>query len=145
MAGTGINQERFNEVDFQKSLDIDDSPITAAVDGAGVDLKGFESATPFLDLGTQGGTSTPTTTFKLEESDDDVSYTVAPDRDVLGFTNSTGLVIGTGNDNKVHRAGYIGTKRYIRWAATAVSGTSPSLVAAGGVMRGDARRTPVAQ
>lgn len=116
--------------------------FTATANGTGIDLKGYESALVVADIGTFGGTS-PTATLRVEESDDDSTYTAVADADLVGGANS--LAITTANDVALWTRGYIGDKRYIRAAISAIGGTSPSLPLSAVVLRGHARHLPVTQ
>jgi hypothetical protein len=115
--------------------------VTTAEDGTGVDLAGFEGALAVLDCGTQAGTSS---TFKLQESDALASgYTDVADADIIGGTTTKGtIVVTTTNDAQMHKRGYIGAKRYIRWILSAA--TSGNLPVSANVIRGLARHAPVA-
>lgn len=114
--------------------------VTAAVNGTGVDLQGFDGAMLYLDLGTFAGT-TPGATIRWEESDDNSTFTAIAAGDLLG-----GLIaaIDTTNDDQIHKRSYLGNKRYVRAAVTAVSGTGPSLPMAASVVRGHPSQRPVA-
>lgn len=102
---------------------------TGAVNGSGVDLSGYQSAMVVFDLGAIGGTS-PSFTFAVQESDDNVNYANVQSSDLDG----TPPVATSGNF--VARVGYRGNKRYLRAAITSVSGTSPTLVCSATVVRG---------
>lgn len=117
-----------NNVDVVESL----APAsrTATANGTGVDLRGFESATVVIEAGAAGGT-TPSFTFEVQESDDDSTYTAVADADLMG--DDEPVVTAAAAPVKI---GYRGTKRYLRAAITAVSGTSPTLLCAASVVRG---------
>lgn len=115
--------------------------VTATVDGSGVDLRDYDGAMVQIDLGTFGGT-TPTATIEIEESDDDATYTAVAAADLLGGAQLA--TIDTTNDAQIHKRGYIGTKRYVRVAVTAIAGTSPSLPMAASIVRGLPHRAAVA-
>ncbi|MEW2635257.1 hypothetical protein AB0903_27335 [Streptomyces sp. NPDC048389] len=110
---------------------------TAAVDGTGVDLAGFDAAMVVIDAGASGGT-TPSFTFEVEDSDDDSTYAAVAAADLDG----TEPVITGANDEAVYTLGYHGIKRYLRVAITAVSGTSPTLLCSASVVRGKGRVKP---
>lgn len=114
---------------------------TATANGLGVDLRGFEGAMFTVDLGTFGGTS-PTMTLQYQESDDNSTYTAIAASD-LG-SGAQPAQITTANDDLIIKDSYIGSKRYVRVAITAIGGTAPSLPMAGSVVRGFARHQPVA-
>lgn len=108
----------------------------AAANGVGVDLSGYDGALAALDVIALGGTS-PTATFKLQESDDDATYNDVAAADLIGGDqpaafSAAGLV----------RRGYIGNKRYLRWRLDALTGTSPTVTASGIVVRGFPRHAP---
>jgi hypothetical protein len=113
--------------------------VTATLNGTGVDLQGFEGALVLLDLGLFGGT-TPTATIKIQESDDNTTFTDVAAADLLGGVLPA---IDTTNDETTYERGYIGRKRYIRVAVTAIAGTSPSLPTSAVVVRGGPRKQPV--
>jgi len=107
--------------------------VTATLNGAGVDLRGFDAAAVILDLGTFAGT-TPTATVKIQESDDNAAFTDVAAGDLIGGGQLA--TIDTTNDVAVYERGYIGAKRYLRVAVTAIAGTSPSLPMSAMVVRG---------
>ena len=112
---------------------------TAAVNGAGVDLQGFNSACVVVDAAASGGTS-PDFTFEVQESDDNSTFTAVADADLQG---SEPQITGA-NDNAVYRVGYVGYKRYIRSVIKTVTGTSPTLLCSSSIILGDASQAPVA-
>jgi hypothetical protein len=82
---------------------------TADTNGSGVDLAGYRSACALVQFGTvTDGTWTP----KLQESDDNSTFTDVAAADLSGtFTATT-----SSNDETVQEVSYLGTKRYIRVA-----------------------------
>jgi hypothetical protein len=112
---------------------------TATVNGTGVDLAGYEGALCVCDVGTFGGT-TPTATVRLEDSDDNSTYGAVAAADIDGGLLAT---IDTTTDEQVHKRGYKGTKRYVRWAISAIAGTSPSLPICANVVRTNPRKAAV--
>lgn len=94
---------------------------TASHNGAGVDIRGYESATALVSVGvwTDG-----THTFELQESDDDSTYTAVADSDLLG---SEPVVDAADEDEQVYAVGYSGTKRYLRVVATVASATTGAI------------------
>lgn len=109
---------------------------TAAVNGVGVDLAGYDAAAIVLDLGAIGGT-TPSFTFEVQESDDNTTFTAVADADL-----DAGQPADVTAGDTVSEVGYRGIKRYVRVAITAASGTSPTLVCSGTVVRGKPRKLP---
>ena len=98
---------------------------TAAENGTGVDLQGYEGATILVDVGAEGDTLSSSVHFEvsLEESDDDSTYTdVAPAGSIDGTIAAGGIFLKldgtTGGDPGTaggsFRVGYVGGKRYIR-------------------------------
>jgi hypothetical protein len=78
------------------------APGTSAVEGADVDLQGFESCTFLLSA-----VASSAGTYRVMESDTAGSgYTAAVAADVLGALASA-LVVGS-----INKIGYIGSKRY---------------------------------
>ena len=98
---------------------------TAAANGTGVDLKGFEEATAIVDVGAEGDTLSGSVYFEisLEHSDDDSTYTDCVQADVINGTIAAGGIwlkldgttggdpVTTGGDWQI---GYVGGKRYLR-------------------------------
>lgn len=111
--------------------------VTAALNGTGVDLQGYESAVVLLDLGTFAGT-TPTATIQIQESSDNTTFTAVAAGDLVGGGQLA--TIDTTNDLTLYERGYVGSKRYVRGAVTAIAGTGPSLPMAVTVVRGTPRR-----
>ena len=98
---------------------------TAAANGTGVDLKGFEEATAIVDVGAEGDTLSGSVYFEisLENSDDDSTYTDCVQADVINGTIAAGgiwlkLDGTTGGDPDTTggdwQIGYVGGKRYLR-------------------------------
>jgi len=106
---------------------------TASANGASSDLKGYEGvAVVFLPGTITDGTHTP----KLQESDDNSTFTDVAAADQLG----TLAVLASSTAQKV---GYIGIKRYLR-AVVTVAGASTGGVYTGVIVRGVAAARPVA-
>ena len=124
-----------NNISVQQSL----APAsqTAAVDGASIDLQGFNSACAVIDAGAIGGT-TPSFTFEVQESDDDAAFTAVADTDLEGVEP----VLTAGGS--VTRVGYTGSKRYLRVAITAATGTTPTLLCSASFVLGHPAGAPVA-
>lgn len=110
---------------------------TAAANGTGVDLRGFDSAAVVIERGAAGGT-TPSFTFEVQESDDNAAFAAVAAADLDG---TEPVVTAAGAPVKI---GYKGVKRYIRVAITVVTGTSPTLLCAASVVRGHPHQTPAA-
>ena len=98
---------------------------TAAANGSGVDLKGFEEATAIVDVGAEGDTLSSSVYFEisLEHSDDDSTYTDCVQADIVNGTIAAGgiwlkLDGTTGGDPDTAggqwQIGYVGGKRYVR-------------------------------
>lgn len=109
------------------------------VNGTGVDLANYDAAVILVDAGTLGGSSTPTITLQIQESDDNSTFTAVAAADLAG-----GLLpaIVAANDETLYERGYTGLKRYIRVSVTAKGGTSPALPASAVVVRGKPRVKP---
>lgn len=91
---------------------------TASANGTGVDLQGYvnpggRQMKAYLNVGAASGT-TPTLDVKIQESDDDSTYT-----DISGatFTQATAAIT-----EEIH---FRTSKRYVRAVAT-IGGTTPS-------------------
>jgi gamma-glutamyl:cysteine ligase YbdK (ATP-grasp superfamily) len=123
-----------SNIDFVQSI----APASqaAAVNGASVDLRDYASAMVLISAGAAGGT-TPSFTFEVQESSDNATFTAVADEHLQGAEP----VVTAGNE--VHRIGYRGSQRYIRVTITAVSGTSPTLDAEAGVVRGRPHQGPL--
>ena len=65
---------------------------TAAANGTGVDLQGYERATVLVDVGAEGDTLSSSVHFEisLEESDDDSTYTDVAQADIVDGTIDSG-------------------------------------------------------
>jgi hypothetical protein len=110
---------------------------TAAANGTGVDLAGFNAASVVFSNGAIGGT-TPSFTFEVQESDDNAAFTAVADKDLRGVEP----VITTAN--QVSQVSYIGYKRYIRAILKTVAGTTPTLDCAAHIILGSPASAPTA-
>lgn len=108
----------------------------AAANGAGVALAGYEGALAVLDVAALGGTS-PTATYKLQESDDNSTYNDVSTADMGGDAQPVAFSAA----GLVARA-YYGAKKFLRWRLDALSGTSPTSTATGQIILGYARHQP---
>ena len=125
---------------------------TAAANGTGVDLQGYESATVLVDVGAEGDTLSSSVYFEvsLEESDDDSTYTDVVQADIVDGTIASGGIFlkldgTTGGDpdttGGIFRVGYVGNKRYIR-VVLAKTGTHSNGTPLGAmVVKGSARHS----
>ena len=123
---------------------------TAAANGTGVDLQGYESATILVDVGAEGDTLSSSVHFEvsLEESDDNSTFTDVAQAGIIDGTISSGGIFlkldgTTGGDpdstGGIFRVGYVGGKRYIR-VVLAKTGTHSNGTPLGAmVVRGHAR------
>ncbi|KZY05264.1 MULTISPECIES: hypothetical protein [unclassified Sulfitobacter] len=131
--------------DFHSGVSVSQSiapqAVTAALNGASVDLQGYNAALCVIDIGAGSGTS-PTMTVLLQESDDDTTFTDVAMSDLLGG-DQLAQITGT-TDEAVYRRGYVGNKRYLRVRVSATGGTSPSFPMAAQVIRGHPNDAPVA-
>lgn len=130
------DRDLYNVTDYLESL----APAsrTAAVNGTGVDTRSRRGVMGVIQRGAAGGT-TPSFTFTAQESDDDSTYSAVADADLQGGAN--GIVVTAAG--AAIRRGYIGSKRYVRWAITAASGTSPTLLCSAGFALGYPAQAPV--
>ena len=98
---------------------------TAAENGSGIDLQGFEEATAVVSVGAEGDTLSGSVYFEvsLEHSDDDSTYTDCVQADIVNGTIDAGgiwlkLDGTTGGDPDTAggqwQVGYVGGKRYVR-------------------------------
>jgi hypothetical protein len=125
---------------------------TAAANGTGVDLQGYESATLVADVGAEGDTLSSSVYFEIsiEHSDDNSSWSDCAQADIVDGTITAGGIWlkldGTAGGNpdtagEIYRVGYRGGKRYIRGVlaktGTHSNGSPISLF----VIKGNARHT----
>jgi hypothetical protein len=123
-------QDMKNNMDAQTSLP--PAARTATASGTGVDLSNFDGATVVFQVGTiTDGTHTPS----IQESDDNATFTDVDPADLIG-------ALGDLASDANQRAGYVGTKRYVR-AVSTVSGATTGGVYGALVIRGHARKQPV--
>ena len=125
---------------------------TAAANGTGVDLQGYESATVLVDVGAEGDTLSSSVYFEvsLEESDDDSTYTDVAQAGIVDGTIAAGGIFlkldGTTGGNPdsaggIFRVGYVGNSRYIR-VVLAKTGTHSNGTPLGAmVVKGHARHS----
>mgnify|MGYP003134270308 FL=1 len=125
---------------------------TAAANGTGVDLQGYESATVLVDVGAEGDTLSSSVHFEvsLEESDDNSTFTDVAQASIIDGTIASGGIFlkldgTTGGDpdttGGIFRVGYVGNKRYIR-VVLAKTGTHSNGTPIGAmVVRGHARHS----
>lgn len=127
-------KDSYSALNFAQSL----APAarTASANGTGVDLRGYNSALAVIDAGAYtDGTHTP----KLQESDDNSSFSDVDSGDLLGsFT----AIAGSGQQNQLFKVGYKGAKRYVRVVMT-VAGASTGAVYGASIVRGHANDAPV--
>ncbi|PTL55746.1 hypothetical protein [Paraconexibacter algicola] len=89
--------------------------IGGAVTGTGVDLAGCEAATIIVET----GAASTVATIKVQESDDNSTFTDVADADLIGLTgNPSGFATTASSIRKV---AYVGGKRYVRVSTTAGS------------------------
>jgi len=115
--------------DLSNNIELGNSIInavkTAAEDGSGIDLQGFEEATAVVSVGAEGDTLSGSVYFEvsLEHSDDDSTYTDCVQADIVNGTIDAGgiwlkLDGTTGGDPDTAggqwQVGYVGGKRYVR-------------------------------
>lgn len=106
---------------------------TATLNGTGVDLSNFDSNMVVFQVGTiADGTHTP----KIQESDDNSTFTDVAAEDLIGTLSDLA-------SNTNQRIGYVGIKRYVR-AVVTVSGATSGGVYGATVVRGHARKKPLA-
>ena len=115
--------------DLSHNIELGNSIIngvkTAAANGTGIDLQGFEEATAVVSVGAEGDTLSGSVYFEvsLEHSDDDSTYTDCVQADIVNGTIASGgiwlkLDGTTGGDpdsaGGQWQVGYVGGKRYVR-------------------------------
>lgn len=112
--------------------------ITAAANGTGVDLAGYDAACVSFNCGAMTGT-TPSYTFEVQESDDNATFAAVADKELKGAEP-----VVTATNAGVFSVGYMGYKRYIRAVAKTVTGTTPTLLCEASVILGNPRNVPTA-
>ena len=123
--------------------------LSADKNGAGIDSQGFEGIVHLVDIGVGGITFTTTNKIelKLEQSDDDSTYTAVTDANHVNVNagSSDGVVVapdangifatidGADDDDLRYAIGFRGAKRYSRvvvdFSGTHATGTPISAVA----------------
>jgi hypothetical protein len=93
--------------------------ITAVGNQTGVDLAGYEGDVQIILSGTAAGSGADLT-FRIEESDDNSSFTAATGGTFTAIANAASKQVITLNSNDL--------KRYIRLSCTAETGTASSAV-----------------
>ncbi|MDC3414272.1 hypothetical protein [Terrihalobacillus insolitus] len=117
---------------FDAPTTVAPASYTATVNGSGVDLSNFDSNMAVFQVGAiTDGTHTP----KIQESDDNVTFTDVVSTDQIGTLSDLAA-------NTNQRVGYVGIKRYVR-AVVTVSGATSGGVYGATVVRGHARKKPV--
>lgn len=120
---------------FQYAANTDaDTPIVSSI----IDLANFESATFILH--THGLTDSDATATVLVEDGDTSNLSdnsAVPDSQLLG--TEAGLSLDKDDDNKVHKIGYTGTKRYVRVTVTPSGNNSGNWAMSGVAILGHPR------
>jgi len=93
--------------------------ITGTGNQTGVDLQGFEGDVQIILSGTAAGSGNDLT-FRIEESDDNSTYSAATGGGFTAIANAASKQVITLNSNDL--------KRYIRLSCTAETGTASSSV-----------------
>ena len=125
---------------------------TAAANGTGVDLQGYESATVLVDVGAEGDTLSGSVYFEvsLEESDDNSTFTDVAQAGIVDGTIAAGGIFlkldGTAGGDPdtsggIFRVGYVGGKRYIRVVLAKTGSHSNGTPIGAMVIKGHARHT----
>ena len=125
---------------------------TAAANGTGVDLQGYESALAVVDVGAEGDTLSGSVYFEisLEHSDDNSTYTDCEQADIVDGTIAAGgiwlMLDGTAGGNpdstgSSHQVGYVGGKRYVRLVLAKTGTHSNGTPISGMIRRGNARHS----
>jgi len=125
---------------------------TAAANGTGVDLQGYEAASVVVSVGAEGDTLAANLYFQisLEHSDDNSTFTDCAQADIIDGTIAAGGIFlkldGTTGGNPdsagdVFRVGYVGGNRYVR-VVLAKTGTHSNGTPLGAmVVKGHARHS----
>ena len=119
---------------------------TADANGTGIDLQGFESATIVVDTGAEGVTlsSSVKIDFKLEDSDDDSTYSAVTSATHVtdGTVDSSGIFLtldANAETPQVASIGDVGGKRYVRVVADFTGSHSTGTAVAASVIKGHPR------
>ena len=129
---------------------------TAAANGTGVDLQGYESALAVVSVGAEGDTLAANLNFQisLQDSDDDSTYadcaqaaivdgTIAADGNWL-ILDGTGTAGSGGNPHTsggTWQVGYVGGKRYVRLVIDKTGTHSTGTSISGLIVRSGARHS----
>jgi len=142
--------------DLSNNLVIDNSLInavkTAAANGTGVDLQGYESALAVVSVGAEGDTLSSSIYFEvsLEHSDDNSTYTDCVQADIVDGTIAAGGIWlkldGTTDGNPdtaggQWQVGYVGGKRYVRLVLAKTGTHSNGTPISGVIVKGNARHS----
>lgn len=125
-----------DQVDVALSL-VPAARVNGTFNGAGVDLRGYDSAMLVVSFGAYtDGSHTPS----LQQSDDNSSFTTVAAAELSG---SLTAVSSAGGANSVQRVGYLGSKRYVR-AVLTVTGATTGALSDASVVRSAPRHAPLA-
>ena len=123
-------QDIRNTMDYVQSL----APAAriATTNGTGVDTANYSAVVVIFEMGAiTDGTHTPS----IQESDDNATFTNVAAAAQLGTLSAMAA-------NTVQKAGYIGTKRYVRPVLT-IAGATTGAVSSAIVVGGNCRKAPV--
>jgi hypothetical protein len=144
--------------DLSNNIELGNSIIngvkTAAANGTGIDLQGFEEATAVVSVGAEGDTLSGSVYFEvsLEHSDDDSTYTDVVQADIVNGTIDAGgiwlkLDGTTGGDPDTAggqwQVGYVGGKRYVRLVLAKTGTHSTGTPISGLIVKSRPRSAPV--
>lgn len=144
--------------DLSNNIELGNSIIngvkTAAANGTGIDLQGFEEATAVVSVGAEGDTLSGSVYFEvsLEHSDDDSTYTDCVQADIVNGTIASGgiwlkLDGSTGGDPDTAggqwQVGYVGGKRYVRLVLAKTGTHSNGTPISGLIVKSRPRSAPV--
>ena len=144
--------------DLSNNIELGNSIIngvkTAAANGTGIDLQGFEEATAVVSVGAEGDTLSGSVYFEvsLEHSDDDSTYTDCVQADIVNGTIAAGgiwlkLDGTTGGDPDTAggqwQVGYVGGKRYVRLVLAKTGTHTNGTPISGLIVKSRARSAPV--
>jgi len=109
---------------------------TSSANGTGVDLQGYDGAVAIIDVGAFTDGSHVITLEHATASGGTFTTVAAPD--LIGTLPTINQV---GNGNQTYKAGYVGTKRFLR-AVTTVANGSTGCVYGITIVRGCRRHAP---
>ncbi|MGH0051931.1 MAG: hypothetical protein ACQ5SW_00890 [Sphaerochaetaceae bacterium] len=119
------------------------APVSGKATAAAIaiDRQGYESVTVVSTLGAGAYTSSAYYTPTLTESDDGVTYTAVPENKYIGDLTPVKATISAA---EVRTIGYIGDKRYVKFAQVVTGTLGADVIVAAVAVLGHPHLSPVA-